>query len=185
MPEITVWTKQNAIVMEQLTADGRFIADERYIRRELDDTADIMLYIYRWLVQHAPDTEKKPPDVTFPVWVSFKREAAMLPEPGYVVLQLKMSADKVISLDIAKWSMITNYSYIPADKSDEREHKSYMRELGIDNATAVMTQFYPEAKKKIISSWDRLFDESVCLGSRNAYGLVWEVKKEWIQEVIM
>ena len=46
MPEITVWTKQNRAVLDQLEANGRFIADEYFIRRELEDTADIMLFIY-------------------------------------------------------------------------------------------------------------------------------------------
>jgi hypothetical protein len=60
-----------------------------------------------------------------------------------------------------------------------------LREQGTNNARAVMTQFYPELKKDIIASWDRLFDEGVALGNNNAYGLVWEVRKEWIQKVIV
>jgi hypothetical protein len=86
MPEITVWTKQNQAVLDQLRADGRFIADEKYIRRELKDTADIMLFIYRWLTDHMPAASAKPQDVMFPVWVSFTREATMSPESGYAVL---------------------------------------------------------------------------------------------------
>ena len=185
MPEITVWTKQNTAVLDQLDKKGRFIADERYIRRELEDTSDIMLFIYRWLADHMPSVSEKPSDVSFPVWVSFTREATMMPEPGYTVLELCVPEEQVVRLNIAKWTRITNYSYIPLDDEDESEHNRKLREQGTNNARAVMTQFYPELKKDIISSWDRLFDEGVALGNDNAYGLVWEVRKEWIQKVIV
>jgi hypothetical protein len=48
-----------------------------------------------------------------------------------------------------------------------------------------MSGFYPDIKQKIIASWDRLFDDAAMSGSSNAYGLMWEVKKEWVQNVIV
>ncbi len=184
MPEITVWTKQNRAVLDQLESNGRFIADEGFIRRELEDTADIMLFIYRWLADHMPAADR-PADARFPVWVSYEKEATMSPEPGYAVLELRVPAELVTRLDIAKWTRITNNSYIPADDADEAEHNRYLQELGTDNIRAVMTQFYPEIRRKIIESWDRLFDDSIVLGSTSAYGLMWEVKKEWIQNAVL
>lgn len=185
MPEMTVWTKQNKAVIDQLDSAGRFIAKERFIRQELGDTTDIMLYIYRWLADHMPAESERPEDVAFPVWVSFSVEATMKPEPGYVVLELKVPEECVTRIDIAKWTRITNYSYIPLDEEDDKRHNRYLRELGINNADAVMTQFYPEIKRKIIASWDRLFDSTVSLGSTSEYGLMWEVRKEWIQKMEM
>lgn len=185
MPEITVWTKQNKAVIDQLETAGRFIADERYIRRELEDTTDIMLFIYRWLSDHMPSASVRPPDVVFPVWVSFDREATMSPEDGYAVLELRVQEELVTPVNIEKWTRITNYSYIPLNEEDETEHNSLLRSMGISNAQAVMSDFYPEIKKKIIASWDRLFDDSVRAGNRNAYGLMWEVKKEWVKNAVM
>ena len=185
MPEITVWTKQNAAVLDQLEQNGRFIADERYIRRELEDTADVMLFIYRWLADRMTVTTGRPSDSIFPVWVSFEKEATMMPEPGYAVLELNVDSGSVMKLDIAKWTRITNYSYIPLNDEDEADHNSYLEQLGTDNARAVMTGFWPEARQKIISSWDRLLDDSIVLGSTNAYGLMWEVRKEWIRNVVL
>jgi hypothetical protein len=48
-----------------------------------------------------------------------------------------------------------------------------------------MSNFYPDIRRKIVSSWDRLFDDTVKSGSSNAYGLMWEVRKEWVQNVIV
>lgn len=184
MPDITVWTKQNRKVLEQLEAYGRFIADERYIRIELEDTADIMLYIYQWLARQLSDDFEKPSDAVYPVWVSLSHEATMMPEEGYVVLKLSVDESKIEYLDTAKWTKITNYSYIPSDDQDERAHNKLLEELGISNAQAVMSRFYPEVREKIIKSWDRLFDDSVSLGSNTKYGVIWEVRKDWIKRII-
>lgn len=185
MPEITVWTKQNRAVLDQLDAAGRFIADERYMRCELEDTADIMLFIYRWLASHMPSRSVRPRDVSFPVWVSFSREATMSPESGYAVLELKVEEKLVTPVNIEKWTRITNYSYLPLDEKDESDHNRLMREMGISSAQAVMSSFYPDIKQKIITSWDRLFDDAAMSTNSNAYGLIWEVRKEWVQKVIM
>ena len=184
MAKIKVWTKQNSAVLDQLSTDGRFVADEHFIRRELEDTADIMLSIYEWLADHSPTACRRPDDVKYPVWISLEREATMMPEEGYVVLELEIERDEIALLDTAKWTCITNYSYIPKDAEDKKRHTDYMQSLGISDARAVMTEFYPDIKNEIIASWDRLFDENVRLGSETVYGIVWEVKAEWIKETI-
>lgn len=183
MPDITVWTKQNEAVLKQLEENGRFIADVQFIRKELEDTADIMLFIYDWLAGHVQIAGERPADVKYPVWVSFTREAAMMPEPGYVLLRIETDIRNILAIDIEKWTMITNYSYIPASSGDACSHNRMMREMGIDNARAVMTQFYPEIRSKIIESWERLFEPPATAGS-SSYGLIWEVKREWIREII-
>ena len=184
MPGIRVWSKQNIAVLDQLDKNGRFIADEFYIRKELEDTADIMLSIYGWLSSHSPNASSRPDDARYPVWVSLVREATMIPEEGYVVVELEIDADDIALLDTAKWTCITNYSYIPENKEDRERHADYMKSLGISDARAVMTEFYPEVKNEIIASWDRLFDENVRLGSETVYGIIWEVREEWIEKII-
>ncbi|WP_369819393.1 DUF3841 domain-containing protein [Tissierella sp. P1] len=47
-----------------------------------------------------------------------------------------------------------------------------------------MSQFYPQIKRKIIDSWSRLFDDSIILGNDERYGNIWEVRKEWITQII-
>jgi len=42
----------------------------------------------------------------------------------------------------------------------------------------------PEIKREIIASWDRLFDDSIEVNSNQKYGTVWEIRKEWITNVI-
>ena len=42
---------------------------------------------------------------------------------------------------------------------------------------------YPEIKRGIVESLKRLFDDSVTLGNEECYGIMWEVRKEWVVEV--
>ena len=107
-----------------------------------------------------------------------------MPEPGYTILELKLDTDAVAAVDIIKWTQITNYSYLPSDEEDEKAHRRLLDDYGIDDARAVMTQFYPEIRNKIIHSWDRLFDPVPEPGDPGTYGIVWEVRKEWVQRVI-
>ena len=79
---------------------------------------------------------------------------------------------------------ILNYSYIPKDKADARRHQDMMEQYGVSDAKAYMSQFYPHLKREIIASWDRLFDDSVILGNDSKYGNIWEIRKEWVTQVI-
>ena len=47
-----------------------------------------------------------------------------------------------------------------------------------------MSQFYPQIKREIIDSWSRLFDDSIHINSDQKYGTIWEIRKEWITDII-
>ncbi len=47
-----------------------------------------------------------------------------------------------------------------------------------------MFHFYPELKQEITDSWQRLFDPSVSAGNDSSYGTVWELRKEWLVQVL-
>ena len=111
-----------------------------------------------------PDYGNKPADVEFPVWVSFRQDATMLPEKGRVILELEIEESLITRVNFTKWGMILNYSYIPADKADEKRH--------------------PEIKREIRESWKRLFDDDIQIGSDGCYGNIWEVRREWVKNVI-
>ncbi|MBR0171578.1 MAG: DUF3841 domain-containing protein [Lachnospiraceae bacterium] len=183
MAEITVWTMQNEAVLEQLDQNGRFIAEERYMRQSMEDTSDIMLFVYRWLASHMPTVSVKPPDVKYPVWVALNKETSFKAVDGCVTLELLVDEALMARADITKWTNIINYSYIPLSDADKEAHYKLLTDYGIDDVKAVTTPFYPQIRRKIIDSWDRLFDDSVSLGGAGAYGLLWEVKQEWVRKV--
>ncbi|MBU5440105.1 DUF3841 domain-containing protein [Tissierella sp. MSJ-40] len=185
MNKITVWTKQNENVVKDLEETGRYTAKKEYILKDLDRHAYLVLEVYDWLVKNTPSISQKPYDAEYPIWVSLTKEATMLPSAGTIILELKVDPSLITMINIHKWGKILNYSYIPKDEQDAENHRQLLEQYGISSDTkAYMSQFYPQIKRKIINSWSRLFDDSIILGNDEKYGNIWEVKKEWITQII-
>ena len=108
----------------------------------------------------------------------------MLPEAGRVILELEIDRAILAPIHVRKWSMILNYSYIPSSPEDRERHLKLLSDYRTNDATAYMSQFYPGIKREIEASWDRLFDERIQLGGNHQYGILWDLKKEWIVDVI-
>ena len=183
--KIKVWTKQNAAVADILEHEGRYIVKEEYIGTDLDaQHRGFVLDIYRWLADNTPGVETRPADVSYPVWVSYRKESVMLPEEGFVILELELDPAMITPVNIAKWGSIMNYSYLPKDEKDSARHKQLLRDIGVTDARAYMSRFYPEIKEEIRRSWKRLFDDSVILQQdRSVYGNIWEVRSEWVTQI--
>lgn len=185
MDKVTVWTKQNENVVKELEKTGRYTAKKEYILKDLDKHVYLVLEVYDWLVKNTPNTSQKPYDAEYPIWVSLTREATMLPSVGTIILELKVDPSLITMVNIDKWGAILNYSYIPADEQDAQNHRQLLKQYGVSSDTkAYMSQFYPQIKRKIIDSWSRLFDDSIILGNNEKYGNIWEVRKEWVTQII-
>lgn len=184
MAPITVWSKQHMAVLEELETTGRYTAKRAYIEKDLEEHAGLVLQAYDWYADRASRRCPKPADVVYPVWVSYLREATMLPGPGHVILELEIDEACVMPVNIGKWGTILNFSYIPADEADRRAHEALLSSRGIYDAKAFMTPFYPDIKRTIIESWERLFDPDVIVNNTDAYGTVWELRREWIKAVL-
>lgn len=101
-----------------------------------------------------------------------------------VILELELDPSTITHVNIEKWGMILNYSYIPADEDDAERHRQLLLDYGVSDAQAYMSRFYPQIKMEIMSSWARLFDENVKANSDACYGNIWEAKEEWITQII-
>ena len=137
MKQITVWTKQHRSVLEQLEKTGRYIARREYIEIENQEGAPLVLEVYDWLV----------------------------PQEQTVTLKLCIDPALIAPVHIAKWGTILNYSYIPLNEQDARRHQQLLESYRVSDTQAYMSRFYPQIKREIIDSWDRLFDDSVHLNS--------------------
>ena len=181
--EVRVWTKQHITVLEDIERSGRYIPTKDRIIRDIGNHDHLILIAYDWLASQFP-TAIKPADANYPVWLSPTREAVMIPDRSSVVFELAVDQDIVTPININKWGAILNFSYLPIDESDARRHREKLDAFGLSDAQAVMSRFYPELKQEIISSWSRLFDDSISLGGDNYYGIIWEVKRQWIKQII-
>jgi hypothetical protein len=185
MDKTIVWSKQHVNVLNELQETGRYIAKKEYIKKDLKEHANLVLEVYNWYVDKASKSIKRPKDAEYPIWVSLSKEATMLPSKDTVILELELDPKIIMPVNINKWGTILNYSYIPKDEKDSKRHKEILKVYGTDDAQAYMSQFYPGIKKEIVKSWDLLFDDSVVIDkNKEKYGTIWEVRSEWIANVI-
>lgn len=183
MEKITVFTKQRKEILKELDEKGCHVTTADHVAVEWKEDTNIVLEVYNWLVKNTPSREEKPEYAQYPVWVSLTREATMLLDDQSVVLELSVDPSLITKINIFKWGKILNYSYIPENESDAKAHSEKLEMYGVSDMKAFMTPFYPEIKREIVESWKRLFDDSVTLGNEECYGIMWEVRKEWVVEV--
>lgn len=180
-----VWSKQHRDVLASLDDTGRYVVRKEYIGGDLQENAKYIREAYDWYVCRVSERYPRPADVRYPVWVSLSMENTMIPSDNTVILELEIDADTIMPVNINKWSMVLNYSYIPKDGEDARRHYALLKQYGVSDAKAYMSSFYPQIKMEIVRSWERLFDEEVTInGNRMCYGTVWELRKEWLVRVL-
>lgn len=180
MKTIRVWTKQHISVWEILQEQGVYHAKAAGIFQNED--AKLMMDAYRWLAANIPNAAQKPDGAEFPIWLAYSRAGTMLPTPNTVLLELEIDPAAITPVNIAKWGMILNCSYIPRDAQDKQRHSRLLQDWGTSDEKACMTQFYPQIKREIQESWHRLFDDSIQVGSPEGYGTIWEVRNEWVRK---
>ncbi len=183
MGKVTVWTKQSKDILKELEETGRYTAKKKYIMTDLEEHKHLVFEVYDWLVRNTPNAKERPEDAEYPVWVSLKQETTMLKTPNAIILELSIDEELLTYINIDKWGMILNYSYIPSNENDLKAHQKMLSMYGVSDVDAYMSQFYPQIKREIVDSWKRLFDESIIIHNSNNYGNIWEVKKEWIVSI--
>ena len=175
-----VWTRQHKSVLDELNAHGRYAAGRGGVYLDLGEHAPLVLEAYDWLSAHHPLRAQRPKDAEGLVWLSYEKSAAMLANGETVLLELEIPDERIAPVNIAKWGAILNFAYLPMDEADASRHRREMNALGLSDAQACISRFYPECKREIMASWERLFDPSVSLGNDSCYGTTWELRKEWL-----
>lgn len=183
MEKVIVYTKQRKEILKELDEKGYHVTSANHVAVEWKEDTKIVLEVYDWLVKHVPSRESKPDYALYPVWVSLSHEATMLLDDQSVVLELAVDPSLITKINIFKWGKILNYSYIPENEADARVHSEMLELYGVSDMKAYMTPFYPDIKREIVGSWKRLFDDTVTLGNEECYGILWEIKKEWVVNV--
>lgn len=178
--KVKVWTRQHKNVLKTLKEKGVYRVRERYIRKKLDDCADIYLDVYRWLRNEAAKRMEIPEELKYPIWLSIEEELKLPAAEGMVFFELEVPRDQVMVFDMLKWDYIVNYLYLPEDKEDRKRFKEKLKKYNINVESDIYLQnFYPRLKKEMTSSWERLFDSSIELSDQKV-AISWELKEDWV-----
>jgi len=187
MERIKAWTRQRKEVLEDLEKTGVYRVTEDHIREKNGAISDYYLDLYRWYAEGAARLVPRPDGALYPIWLFLDDQSKLPPLEGTAVFTLSIPRDLVVVTDVERWGYRVNYMYIPLDEDDARRHDEELKRYGIGNETALIQtdkgNFYPLLKRKIIASWPRVF-EKPAQGFTVAQGTVWEIRKEWVEEVV-
>lgn len=184
--KITLYSPQSSQVAEIIRREGVCFSGPEFIAKKYGESAPLFLTVYNWFVREAAKIVPPPPGASFPYWAvadpkSVDRSA------GGELLVLSVPADQVILFDLYDWNKILQLRPLT---DDPREEKEFQRELslrGLDVNRVMLTDFYPEFREKVFSSWEKLFDhhEALRAGDYSGVGAVqaalWCIRREWIQ----
>lgn len=183
---VTLWTRQDEKSLEDIKRYGVFRNKEKYIRENYYDVSDHFIYLYRWFVDEASKRVPRPDGVEFPIWCSISYDSMLRPIPGTVAYKLQIPMSQVIYFDGGKWDYVLNHIYIPKDEKDQEKYLKDIERKGYkDQFNFVQGKYsnlYPEEKKRVMSSWKRVFD----IDNWNIFttqGNIWEIREENVVEI--
>ena len=86
-----------------------------------------------------------------------------------------------------KWDYVLNHHYVPKDQKDNEEYENDIKQKGFKNSYSFLDdkykRMYPDEAKRVIDSWERIFD----INDLNVFEIqanLWEIKKEWVKDVL-
>ncbi len=180
--KITLWTAQKNIVLDTINRDGLSYVKKEYIEKKYRSVSNIFLEPYNWFVKNAKQIVPKPEYAQYPVWLWVDKRFVEKHDDT-VILKIEVDRDKAIIFDRAKWNKILNLSYIPKNKDDGKKYQKKLERYGVKDETDIyMSNFYPQLKREVIKSWDRLFDDKIKM-TEVKRATLWELRKEWIVDV--
>ena len=187
MEMVRAWTRQHQHVLEELQTNGIYRVREEHIRLKNQAITDYYLELYQWYSRQAAKLVPLPEGALYPIWLFLKEEEKLPAIAGTVVLTLAVPREQLVITEVERWGYRVNYMYIPLDVEDEKEHEAELKKYGIGNETALIQtskgNFYPLLKRKIIKSWQRLFEPPRDSALVVTQGTVWELRREWLQGV--
>lgn len=184
---VKLYTRQNDKTLYQLKRDGRIINQRVYVEMHFGDIAPLFMESYDWFTREAAKRVPKPEDVHAPIWCSISVENCLKPIEGTVVYELEVPEEEVIYFDEAKWDYVLNRIYLPKDAEDGICYKNHLKDIGVVNGFEFFQGrykgMYPEEEKRIIDSWQRVFqiDNWTIF---NVCGNLWEIRKEWVKRIV-
>ncbi|ERL07222.1 hypothetical protein J2S71_001899 [Olsenella profusa DSM 13989] len=177
---IRLWTAQAQVVLDTLEREGVYRVKMRFVDQKFGDTAWIFRKAYQFYVHGAERLVPRPEGSESAIWCYRNARWATMDE-NCTLLQLEVPRDQVVLFDLRSWNRILNLQYIPLDGEDEHRWRHELKEQGITNMNKVFqTPMYPFLRRKVESSWERLFTSAQHCEDEYLQAGLWELRPEWI-----
>ncbi len=181
----TVWTRQHLAVADTLERGEVYTAKESFVRAKNGSISDYYIGLYKWLTDKCRNIMAVPKGDVFPIWLSMHEEYRLRPVEDTCILKLNIPQKYVKVFSEYAWGYRVNYMYMPYDKKDGDDFDRELQRYGIASEAFLVTgnegNYYPLLKRKILNSWDRIFNITP-LGPEDELGICFELRPEWLVE---
>lgn len=182
---MTLYTAQTEAVLEAIQRDGACFSREAFIRAKYGESAPGFLTAYQWLAQAAAALVPPPPGSELPYW-AFRDLHSLEASGNAQVLTLSVPMDQAVFFDMYDWVEVLRLRYLGETEAERRAFCRDLEQRGLRESDVMLTQFYPDERRKIQASWQRLLrhHHAILSGDFTGVGSVqaalWQIKKEWI-----
>ena len=184
---VTLYSPQSESVVRALERDGTCHSKKSFVLEKYGESAPIFVAVYDWFVKEAEKYLLRPPKAEYPYWAVLDKRNVDASAGGRV-LRLNVPASEAIFFDLYDWQKLLCLQYLGETAADESRFRQEMADSGVHRAMdVVLTNFYPDLKRQVLESWQRLFrhHEKIKAGGNhgveNVQAALWRLKKEWIQ----
>lgn len=179
--KIDVYSAQSKVVLETIKRDGCYYVKGEYIDAKYEESAFIFQTAYSFMNREAERLMERPKESESLIWV-FKDKKWTGLEAGGILFHLQVPVDEVIFFDREKWNRILNLSYIGTEQEQTDFDAELVRIGAKDTLPLFKTAFYPLQKRRVMNSWQSVFDIKT-LDDSMLQGGLWKIDRSWIKDV--
>jgi len=183
---VMLYSSQSEAVVNFLGRDNICFSKREYVVKKYGESAPIFVAAYGWFALEAEKYLPKPEGAEYPYW-AFRDLHSVEPSTDSRILQLCIPTDEAVFFDMYDWNKILCLQYIGETKTDEARFRQMLADYGIrKESDVILTNFYPDLKRQVQVSWQRLFRHHERIKAGDTAGVesvqagLWRLKKEWI-----
>lgn len=176
-----MWTAQTQRVLDTLEKDGVYYVKKQYVEEKYQETAWSFRLAYHFMGEQMAKRVKRPIDAESPVWM-YKEPKWAGAQGSAPLIELEVPSEELILFDLRKWNRILNMSLVGTE-AEQRTLDEELKRQGISDISDVFQKpFYPVLKRKVMKSWEKLFEETD-VEEGYLQGASWRLRKEWIVSI--
>ena len=186
---ITLYTLQEKQVIESLLGMGTVFCREEFVRHKYEEIAPIFLTAYRWLAHEGQALVSKPQKADLFYW-AFHKKSNIERFADHGILELAIPLDEAIFFSLLDWNRILQLGFLSEDKKEQEAFRLELVSYGLQNETDIMlSNFYPDLKRRIIQSWSTLFRHHQEIKQGNMpydfplQAALWQLRREWLVNI--
>lgn len=154
---ITLYTSQSNEIIKRLENNEPHFVKMKYIIKKYEEVADVFTIPYIWYTKEAEKIVPRPKEAESAVWAYGDISSLEVFLENQIV-ELLVPIEECVFFTMEDWKKVLNGLYIGIDEEDEKAFFMDCKEKGIGYmGEVVKSNFYPEEKKIILDSWQRIF----------------------------